>query len=52
VADKITHAVAPEARAVLDDLQQLAANNPHGVPGYLVAAGRMRFDEIMRRNIQ
>jgi hypothetical protein len=48
----ITHAGAVEARALLDDLQQQAANHPEGVPGYLVAAGRVRFDELMRRNIQ
>jgi hypothetical protein len=48
----ITHAGAVEARALLDDLQQQAANHPEGVPGYLVAAGRVRFDELMRRNVQ
>jgi hypothetical protein len=48
----ITHAGAVEARALLDDLQQQAANHPEGVPGYLVAAGRVRFDELLRRNVQ
>jgi hypothetical protein len=48
----ITHVGAAEARAVLDDLQQQAADHPEGVPGYVVAAGRMRFDELMRRHVQ
>jgi hypothetical protein len=48
----ITHAGVVEARALLDDLQQQAANHPEGVPGYLVAAGRVRFDELLRRNVQ
>jgi hypothetical protein len=48
----ITHVGAAEARAVLDDLQQQAADHPEGVPGYVVAAGRTRFDELMRRNVQ
>jgi hypothetical protein len=48
----ITHAGAPLARALLDDLQQQAATHPEGVPGYLVANARMKFDELMRRNIQ
>jgi hypothetical protein len=50
---QIVHCGAIEARGVLDDLQQLAANQSEGgVPGYLVAAGRVRFDELMRRNVQ
>ncbi len=48
----ITHAGAADARAVLDALQQQAADHPEGVPGYAVAAGRVRFDELMRRNVQ
>jgi hypothetical protein len=48
----ITHAGAADARAVLDDLQRQAADHPEGVPGYVVAAGRVRFDELMRGNLQ
>jgi hypothetical protein len=37
---------------VLDELEHQAAAPPEGVPGYVVAAGRVRFDELMRGNIQ
>ena len=52
VRASITHAGAEEARRALDELEQQAKSHPEGVPGYLVAAGRVRFDELMRRNIQ
>jgi hypothetical protein len=48
----ITHCGAAEARAVLDDLQREAAAHPEGVPGPIVASARLRFDEIMRANLQ
>jgi hypothetical protein len=48
----IVHAGAVEARAVLDDLEQLAKDHPQGVPGHLIADARLQFDECMRRNIQ
>jgi hypothetical protein len=48
----IAHAGAPEARAVLDDLEREARAHPEGIPGHVVAAARMRFDELMRRNLQ
>jgi hypothetical protein len=48
----ITHAGAPLARALLDDLQQQAAAHPEGLPGPLVAGARLRFDELMRSNLQ
>ena len=43
---------APEARAVLDELEREAREHPEGLPGHVVAAVRMRFDELMRANIQ
>jgi hypothetical protein len=49
---EIAHAGASEAREVLDELEHQAAAHPEGVPGYVVAAGRVRFDELMRGNIQ
>jgi hypothetical protein len=52
VRSTITAFGALEARAVLDDLDQLAKDRPEGVPGFMVAAARIRFDELMRRNIQ
>lgn len=48
----ITHAGAAEARAVLDSLQKEAADHPEGVPGHVVASARLRFDELMRANVQ
>ncbi len=48
----ITHAGAAEARAVLDDLQREAAAHPEGLPGHVVASARIRFDELMRSNVQ
>jgi hypothetical protein len=48
----ITHVGHTEARTALDDLQQQAADHPEGVPGYVVAAGRVRFDDLMRRDVQ
>jgi hypothetical protein len=48
----IVHAGAAEARAVLDDLQRVAAAHPEGLPGHIVANARLQFDELMRRNIQ
>ena len=48
----IVHTGAAEARAVLDDLQQQAADHAEGVPGHVVAAHRVRFDELMRANLQ
>ena len=48
----ITHVGGGAAHAVLDDLQQEAIAHPEGVPGYVVANARLRFDELMRRNIQ
>ena len=48
----IAHAGAPEARAVLDELEHEAREHPEGVSGSVVAAARMRFDELMRRNLQ
>jgi hypothetical protein len=49
---EIAHAGAAEARAVLDDLEREARSHPDGVPGPIVAAARMRFDELMRANLQ
>src|SRR6185312_14933235 len=47
----IAHAGAPEARAVLDDLEREARAHPEGIPGHVVAAARLRFDDLMRRNL-
>jgi hypothetical protein len=52
VRSTITAFGALEARAVLDDLQRQAHENPEGVPGYIVADARLKFDELMRRNVQ
>jgi hypothetical protein len=49
---EIAHAGAAEARAVLDELEHEAREHPEGLPGAVVAEARMRFDEIMRRNLQ
>jgi hypothetical protein len=48
----IRHVGGEEARAVLDDLQRQAAEHPEGVPGHVVANARLRFDELMRSNVQ
>jgi hypothetical protein len=48
----IRHVVGEEARAVLDDLQRQAHEHPEGVSGHIVADARLRFDDIMRRNLQ
>jgi hypothetical protein len=48
----ITHAGAEEARRVLDALEFQARVSPDGVPGELVANARLKFDELMRANIQ
>ena len=49
---EIAHAGASEARAVLDELEREARAHPAGLPGPVVAAARMRFDELMRTNLQ
>jgi hypothetical protein len=48
----IVHAGAAEARAVLDDLQRVAAAHPEGLPGHIVADARLKFDALMRKTIQ
>jgi len=48
----IVHAGAAEARAVLDDLQRVAAAHPEGLPGHIVANARLKFDALMRKTIQ
>jgi hypothetical protein len=48
----ITHVAGAEAHAVLDDLQRQANEHPEGVPGHIVAGARLRFDEILRGNLQ
>jgi hypothetical protein len=48
----ITHAGAVEARAVLDGLEREAESHPQGVPGHIVADARMKFDQLMRANLQ
>ena len=52
VRASITHVVGEEARAVLDDLQRQAHEHPEGVPGYIVADARVKFDGLMRANLQ
>jgi hypothetical protein len=52
VRASIAHAGAAEARRVLDDLERQASDHPEGVPGPVVAAARLRFDELMRTNLQ
>ena len=49
---EIAHAGASEARAVLDELEAQARTHPEGVPGHVVAAARVRFEELMRANLQ
>jgi hypothetical protein len=52
VRASITHVVGEEARAVLDDLQRQAHEHPEGVPGYIVADARVKFNGLMRANLQ
>jgi hypothetical protein len=49
---EITHCGAAEARRVLDELQREADAHPEGAPGHMVAAARLRFDALMRANVQ
>ena len=49
---EIAHAGASEARTVLDELEREAREHPDGVPGHVVAEARLRFDAIMRANLQ
>jgi hypothetical protein len=52
VRGTITHCGAVEARAVLDGLEREAESHPQGVPGHIVADARLRFDQLMRSNLQ
>ena len=49
---EIVHAGASQARAVLDDLERVAVESPNGVPVQIVAHARLKFDALMRSNIQ
>jgi hypothetical protein len=52
VRGTITHCGAIEARAVLDGLEREAESHPQGVPGHIVADARLRFEQLMRSNLQ
>jgi hypothetical protein len=49
---EITHCGAAEVRRLLDGLQREADTHPEGLPGHVVASARLRFDELMRANLQ